>query len=74
LQGKVCYPKRPEQVEEKKDNNSKAEKKKEKEKFQLTEENKLALTELMGKDNLEKIEVYIDELERFYFFLSFYEI
>ena len=41
-------------------------KKKEEEKFELTEENKIALIQMMGKENLEKVELYLQDLEKFY--------
>ena len=60
LQGNVIYTKKPE-VDEKKPIEHK---KKKEEKFELSEENKLALVEIIGKENLEKVELYLEELER----------
>ena len=61
----MIYPKKLEE-ESKNGNNSKNEKKKkEEQKFELTEENKSALTNMMGKENLEKVEKYLQDLERF---------
>lgn len=39
-------------------------KKKEEEKFELTEEKKIALFEIIGKENLEKVEIFLEELAR----------
>ena len=76
LHGNVIHCKKPIEMEQKPIEEKKTEKKKEEEKFELTEENKNALLKILGKDNLEKVEIYLQELERYlsfsYLFYSFF--
>ncbi len=71
LQGNVIHSKKPNEIEQKNIVEKKIEKKKEEEKFELTEEDKNALLKILGKENLEKVEIYLQELERY---LSFFHL